>query len=328
MEKVLITGGNGFLGSNVARELFDRGYKVKLMMRPMASTDILKDISCEIFFGDISNIQDVIMAVSDCTYVIHTASVTQQWGVTFEEYDRINITGTKNIVEACLLHNVKRLIHVSTANTLGAGSLDKPGNELSAFSLLHLNSGYVNSKYIAQQYISEQVERRKLPAVIINPTFMIGPHDSKPSSGKIIFHGLNKRLIFYPSGGKNFVHIKDVCDGIANALIVGSIGDCYLIAGENLSYRSFFKLLNEVAGQKSFMIKIPAFFMKTAGIIGSLLHNMTGKTFKLTYSSAYMLCLSNYYSGRKSERELGIDYSSTKSAVKSALEWFKENNYC
>ncbi|AFD05428.1 NAD-dependent epimerase/dehydratase family protein [Solitalea canadensis] len=328
MEKVLITGGNGFLGSNVARELFNRGYKIKLMMRPMAATDILNDINCDMFYGDIGNLHDVLMAVSDCSYVIHTASITQQWGVTFEEYERINITGTKNVVEACLLHNVKRLIHVSTANTLGPGSIDKPGNELNSFSLLHLNSGYINTKYIAQQYVSEQVERRKLSAIIINPTFMIGPHDSKPSSGKIIFHGLNKRLIFYPSGGKNFVHIQDVCASIANALIVGSIGDCYLIAGENLSYRSFFKLLNEVADQKTFMIKIPSFFLKTAGLIGSILHTLTGKSYKLTYSAAYMLCLSNYYSGQKSERELGIHYSSTKSAVKSAIDWFKTNKYC
>lgn len=326
--KVLITGGNGFLGSNVARELFRRGYEVKLMMRGSSDATVVSDLPCEIYHGDISNQDEVSEAVKGCDYVVHTASITQQWAVSFKEYELINVRGTINVVNACLEHDVKKLIHISTANTIGPGNKIKPANELNSFTLLHVNSGYINSKYIAQQYVLEQVERKKLRAVIVNPTFMIGQFDVKPSSGKIILHGINKRLVFYPPGGKNFVHINDVCAGIANALEIGKIGDCYLLAGENLSYKEFFTLLNEVAGQDPTMIRIPQFVLKMMGIMGTLVGVFSKTSGKLTYSSAYMLCLYNYYSGKKSERELLIKYTPIDKAIGSALAWFKENNYC
>jgi Nucleoside-diphosphate-sugar epimerases len=326
--KVLITGGNGFLGSNVARELFRRGYEVKLMMRDTADASVVADVPCEIYHGDISSQEEVLMAVKGCDYVVHTASITQQWAVTFKEYELVNVRGTINVVNACLQHGVKKLIHISTANTIGPGNRIKPANELNSFTLLHVNSGYINSKYIAQQYVLEQVEHKNLQAVIVNPTFMIGQYDAKPSSGKIILHGINKRWVFYPPGGKNFVHINDVCTGIANALQIGKIGDCYLLAGENLSYKEFFKLLNSVAGQDPAMVRIPQFILKMIGIMGTLVGVFSKTSGKLTYSSAYMLCLYNYYSGKKSERELLIKYTPIEKAIGSALAWFKENNYC
>lgn len=328
IKKVLITGANGFLGSNAARDLFRRGYELKLMIRPSADVSVIADLPSEIFYGDISNETDVMKAVEGCNFVIHTASVTAQWAVPFKEYEQVNVTGTKNVVKACLAHHVERLVHISTANTIGPGNKNKPGTELNSFALLHVDSGYISSKYIAQQYVMEQVERSKLPAIIINPTFMIGPYDAKPSSGKLILHGMNKRLVFYPPGGKNFVHIHDVCAGIASALEIGKIGDCYLMAGENLSYKEFFQLLNKVSGQAPILIKIPEFVLKIAGIIGTLSGIFSPVSRKLNYSAAYMLCIYNYYSGKKSERELLLKYTPIENAIDKALKWFRENDYC
>lgn len=328
VKRVLITGGNGFLGSNTARELYRKGYEIKLMMRVSADPSVITDIPCEIYYGEISNAEDVRKAVSGCNYVVHTASVTAQWGVSPELYQLINYKGTVNVVEACMHHGVEKLIHISTANTIGPGSKDKPADELYSFGLTNISSGYVSSKYIAQQYVLEQAERRGLPGVVINPTFMLGAYDAAPSSGKLILHGINKRLFFYPPGGKNFVAVNDVAAGIANAIELGRTGECYLMAGENLSYREFFKLLRKVSGQRPVMLQIPGFLLKMFGIMGTLLTMITGRATKLNYSSAYMLCLYNYYSGKKSERELGISYRPAEKAVEDALRWFRQNNYC
>lgn len=328
MNKVLITGGNGFLGANVARELYRKGYDLKLMVRPSADIAIISDIPCELFYGDIANEKDVFEAVKDCDYVIHTASITAQWGLSFKSYEQINVKGTIHVVNACLKYNIKRMIHISTANAIGHGNKLKPASELNSFNLSHLNSGYISSKYIAQQYVLEQVVNRQLQAVIVNPTFMIGEGDIKPSSGKLILYGINKRFVFYPPGGKNFVNIADVCSGIVKAIEIGKTGDCYLIAGENMSYKDFFKLLNKVSGQQPIMIRIPRLILKISGIIGTLLSVFSKTSVKLNYSSAYMLCLYNYYSGRKSERELQLRYTPVEKALSKALIWFKANNYC
>jgi len=328
MKKVLITGANGFLGSNIAREFFRLGYEVKLMMRATADRTAVADIPCEVYHGDIHNPKHVYNAVKGCNYVVHAASITEQWGVSFKEYESVNVTGTKNVVQACLLYNVEKLIYVSTANTIGHGSKEKPANELNSFRLAHLSSGYISSKYIAQQYVLEQVALKGLQAVVVNPTFMVGAYDVKPSSGKLILHGINKRMVFYPPGGKNFVHVKDVCTGIVNALLIGTVGDCYLLAGENLTYKDFFKLLNKVSGQQPMMVRVPRPIFKILGIMGTLLGTLRKNSVRLDYSAAYMLCIYNYYSGEKSERELFVSYAPTESAVKLALNWFKDNHYC
>ncbi len=323
MKKILITGANGFLGSNLTRELYRMGFDIKILIRPSADVKGIEDIPCEIFYGSISNNDDVHEAVKGCDIVIHAACITEQWGVSFAEYEQANFTATKYITAACLAHKVQKFIYVSTANTIGPGHKSNPGNELNGFTLFNANSGYINSKYLAQQYVLEQVASKHLPAIVVNPTFMIGPHDVKPSSGKLILYGLKRRLLFYPPGGKNFVHIKDVCRGIINAIEKGKTGDCYLLAGQNLSYAEFFRLLKKVSGRRQLLIPIPAFILKAAGIIGSL----PGISGKLNYTTAYMLCLDNYYSGKKSERELQLSYTPVEAAVTGAFTWFKENNY-
>ena len=325
MKKVLITGGNGFLGANLVRMLCQQNYQVNILVREGADLKALEGLEPNIVFGNITEEKDVFNAVEGCNYVIHAASVTEQSGITFEQYEAINVTATKHIVEACLQHKVEKLIYVSTANTIGPGNSKEPGTELNGFSYFKANSGYINTKYLAQQFVLEQVLRNKLPAVVVNPTFMIGPHDSKPSSGKIILYGLNKKILFYPPGGKNFVHIEDVCRGIVNAIEMGKPGECYLLAGENLTYKEFFKALNEISSQHPLMIKIPPLVLRLGARFSFLLEKLNHKPQQLNQSSAYMLCCYNYYTGEKSERELKLQYQSVSKAIEEAYNWFHKN---
>jgi dihydroflavonol-4-reductase len=156
---------------------------------------------------------------------------------------------------------------------------------------------------------------------------MIGPNDVKPSSGKLLLYGVGKRLLFHPPGGKNFVHIHDVCRGIINAIDKGKTGDCYLLAGQNLSYREFFRLVDDAQHRKTLLIRIPPLVLKIAGMAGSALAKLSGRSPRLNYTSAYLLCLQNYYTGRKSERELQLRYTPIKTAVHEAFSWFRENAY-
>lgn len=327
MKKVLVTGANGFLGGHLVKMLHEQGYAVSVIIRPAAALTRLGGVPCDIIYGNIDKEEDVLAAVAGKDIVIHTASATEQFGVSFEYYERINVSATRYIAEACKTHEVEKLIYVSTANTIAPGSRKDPGTELNGFSLYKAGSGYINSKYLAQQFVLEQVTQHQLPAVVVNPTFMIGPEDGKPSSGQLVLFGLNKRVLFYPSGGKNFVHIRDVGQGVINAIDKGTVGNCYLLAGENMTYREFFRTLNLISGQRPLMVRIPTSVLKLAGVLGSLLQRMTGRTAKLNRSTAYMLCLDNYYSGMKSERHLGLEYQPAITAIGEAYQWFKDNKY-
>jgi dihydroflavonol-4-reductase len=327
MKKVLVTGANGFLGSNLVAQLNEEGYDVRVIVRPNADMKSIANKACEVVYGNIVNKEDVHRAIDGCDIVIHAACITDQWSISFEEYERVNFTATKYIADACLDLGVKRLVYVSTANTMGPGSKETPGNELSGFTLFKANSGYIYSKYLAQQYVLEQTATRKLQAVVVNPTFMIGPNDIKPSSGKLMLYCLNRKFLFYPPGGKNFVYIKDVCKGIINAIDKGRVGECYLLAGHNLTYKEFFSIVSNTSAEKKRMVQLPGFMLKLAGRTGSLIEAIRRKGGRMNYTSSYLLCLDNYYSGKKAERELAITYTPIEDAVEDALNWFKTNNY-
>lgn len=289
---------------------------------------MLSDIPMELIHGYIDQEECVAEAIKGCDYIVHAASLTTQWGIPYEEYKKINIHATQLIAQACLAYGVKRLIYISTANTLAPGSKARPGTELNAFGLHHINSGYINSKYVALQYIQEQVQLKGLPAIIVSPTFMIGRYDVKPSSGQMVLHGLKKGVMAYPSGGKNFVHVEDVCAGIVKAIEKGTIGEHYLLAGHNLSYKEFFRLTDRHAGRSRTKLQIPGSLLRALGRVGSLMQTLSGSAVKLNYASAYMLSLDNYYSGKKAERELGIEYKPIHLAVADAVAWFRDTKYC
>lgn len=324
--KVLVTGANGLLGANLIRKLIGTGEEVRAFVRPSADISVLAGTECDIFYGNILNYQDISKAVADCTCIVHAASTTSVVPRDFDFYKKINVEATKNIIRTAL-HGNKKLVYVSTANTFGPGSKEKPGTELSDFTLGNYHSGYINSKQIAQQCVLEAVKNDGLNAVVINPTFIVGPYDAKPSSGKLILFALRHGIQWCPEGGKNFVYAGDVANGIYRALLGGKSGECYLLTGENLTYKEFFTLLNETTGRGPLQLKIPKSLMRATGSIVDLWSHVSRHKFAFTRANAELFTLDNYYSGEKANQEFNLMTTPIKEAIKEAVDWFKKENY-
>ncbi len=325
--KVLVTGANGLLGVNLVRELVRGNIAVKAFVRPSANLKGLHDVPCQICRGDVTAFEDVDKALQDCDAVVHAASTTSVIPMEFEFFKRINVDSTKNIVQAALRQGNKRIVHISTAAAFGPGTKTNPGTERSAFALHQYKSGYVDSKLMAQEYVLKAAERHHLNAVVINPTFMIGPYDIKPSSGRIILEGLKRGIQWCPTGGKNFVHVRDVCQAIVRALAAEKTGECYLIAGENLTYKQFFSKLNEITGRHRVQLALPKIILHAAGTVVDVWNNVSGQKQPFTKGNARILTLDNYYSGEKAIRELNISTAAVKDAIADAVEWFRKENY-
>lgn len=325
--KVLITGANGLLGVNLVHELVEKNFEVKAFVRSTSDMRSLHKVSCQVVFGEISRYDDIHNALRDCDAIIHAASTTNILPLDFEYYRKINVVPTENIVQAVLRQGNKRLVYVSTASTFAPGSKENPGSESSPFTLGKHQSGYINSKFMAQQHVLENVEKNKLNAVVVNPTFMIGAYDAKPSSGKIILHALRRGIQWCPAGGKNFVHVSDVALGIELAMRKGVNGECYLLAGENLTYHEFFSKLNQVIGRKPFQIKIPKGIIHTAGSIANAWCSLTTQKLAFNKTNAHLLTLDNYYSGDKARRKFEFSTTPIEDAIREALDWFKKQNY-
>lgn len=323
MMNVLVTGATGLLGANVLHTLVKRGHRVAALVRKTSDLSALQGLDVEISEGDILDPGSLERATAGRDAVIHAAANTDQWPAQYNHYEAVNVTGTKNVIRACSLNKVKKVIYVSTANVFGNGNLSRPGTELSEFSAFRTNSGYVISKYLAQQWVLSEAERTGLPVIIVNPAFMLGMYDFRPSSGKIVQMGLKKRVRFCPAGGKNFIHAGDAAAGICNALTHGIPGECYLLANENMTYRKFFTMLNEMTGHSGTPFVIPRWAILLAGRAGSLFEKLGVRGIPLTLPNAKMLVLDNYYSARKAREELDLPQTPVTQAISDAIEWLQ-----
>jgi len=318
--KVLVSGANGFLSGHVIQALLSRGYAVRAMMRTGAQAPALAGLPIEIFHGNITHPADLQLAVKDCDIVIHAAADTSQSHRKAADYYPINVHATEEIIRAVAAAGCKRLIYVSTANTTGFGSADVPGNENTPMSPWAQKSGYAISKLAAQNRVLEAVKTGTINAVVVNPTFMIGPGDYKPSSGRIFQMILGKKVVFCPPGGKNFVDVRDAAMAIVNAIELGKKGECYLLAGNNLSYREFFKKVNEKSKQTSLLLGIPAFVLQIAGNIGELLR-LAGIKTALNSANAQFLCRPTYLDNTKAVQTLKLPSGDIDKTIADYLRW-------
>ena len=325
--RILVTGATGFLGVNLVHHLCASGFTVRALVRPGSSTKHFPEKDCEICFGMVDQPADVERAVAGCRYVVHAAGITGQWGIPFETYKRINVTATRHVAAACLKHGVEKIVHVGTANSMAPGTLLQPGTENNGFNLSAARSPYIVTKHQAQEFILEQARLHQLPAVVVNPTLVLGPLDLKPSSGQLLLLGIHQPFLLFPPGGKNIVHVQDVCQGIAAALHKGRIGDCYLLAGENLSYRQFFTLRNRLAGKKQWLIPAPAPVVKSLGAAATMASKLLRHPMAFNWHMAYLSCVNNYYSGAKATAEWGLQFSPAEKAMEDALQWFRAHHY-
>lgn len=319
--KVLVTGATGLLGNNLVRELLEQGYEVICFLRDSSSMVALESLDVEIVRGSLLDEEAIINALDGCEVLIHAAAKTKQFPVSFKYYQEANVTVTKKLIAAAKSKGINKLIYVSTANVFGPGTKEQPGTEWSDFSHFHLGSGYINSKYLAQEIVMMEVEKNGLPAVVVNPTFMLGGNDYQPSSGQLILHVLRNPIVFYPAGGKNFVDVSDVAKGIINSIDKGKVGESYLLGGENLTYREFFEKVLKIHGKNKGLIELNSQLLKTAGRFGDLVSFI--KPIPLNSVTATLLSNDNYYSSEKAIKELDMPQTPIDKAIKDALDFFQ-----
>ena len=315
---VLVTGANSLLGTHTICELLASGYAVRGLLRSRNSYVGPTDPALELIEGSFADADTLRGAVKGCEYVVHCAAKTGQSG-DYASFESINVAATERLVKIACEHGVKRVVNVASANVFAYGSKENPGDESAPMTYPFTESAYARSKYEAL------LRLRKfhgwIEIVTVCPTFMIGKWDSRPSSGRIILMGFGRGLMFCPPGGKNFVPASDVAKGIVAALTHGRDGERYLLSGENLSYKEFYRSLAEQGGYRQRLVRVPSCVLTCAGAVGDLLAKI-GVRSEISSVNMRILCVGNYYQNEKSTRELGLHYRPVAEAVSEAVEWF------
>lgn len=325
--KVFVTGATGLLGSNVVRELLAQNFLIKAMVEKGKPYPTIRGLPIEIVEGNILDPDCLNKEIAGCDYVIHSAASTAVYPFRSARQWEINVTGTVNVAEACMVNKVKRLVYVGTANSFGAGTQERPGTETNSYTAFKYGLDYTDSKYEAHRTILRMVAENDLDAVIVNPTFMIGPYDSGPSSGAMIIAVCQQKVPGFSPGRRNYLHVKDAAAGVVAALQKGRQGECYILGCENLSYQEMFNKVAKIAGVKPPGIAMPPFAVKAYGWIGTILGSITGKAPKVSHPLARMACDEFVYSSQKAIRELGLPQTSLDAAIEDAISWFRQNGY-
>ncbi len=326
-ETVFVTGADGMLGSSVCRELVRQGYAVRGMILPDRNLSVLSGLKIEIVEGNILDKELLQKVMRTCDFVIHAAASTSVWPSRSKMVMDVNFEGTKNIMEVAEKLNMKRMVHIGTANSFGHGSKEKPGDETMPFVFGKYGLDYIDSKYASQEMLLEKHLSDGFPIIIINPTYMIGPFDSGPSSGKMIIELLQGRIPGYTAGGKNFISSTDVAIAAVNALKLGRLGECYIAGNENLDYKEFFKKVCAVKNKKFRLIKVPGFLVLCLGFYNSVVARVINKAPKLSYTMTRMASVGQYYSSEKARQELKLPQTPIEKGIELCVDWFESNGY-
>jgi nucleoside-diphosphate-sugar epimerase len=321
--KVLITGANGLLGHHVVMQLQKMYCDIKVLLR--GNREIYFDLSnIELVIGNFTDYETLKKAAEGCDAIIHIAALTSTNLLYYNDYSKINVDGSAMIIKVANEQNIKKIVFVSTANTIGHGSLNNTADEFNHIDFPFSKSFYAQSKLEAEKLFIEASKMPDRHVIIINPTFMIGSHDTKPSSGKLILMGYKKRFNFVPSGGKNFVAVSDVATAICNALTMGNNGHRYLASGVNLSFKEFYKLQSRVGGYNQKIIILPTFLLVMIGKIGDVIRLFGIKT-EICSMNLNQLIVQEYYNNEKAVTQLAMPQKPIHSAINEAINWFKEN---
>lgn len=321
--KVLVTGGSGFVGSAVVRHLLKQGYAVRVLVRPASDRTNISQLSVEIATGDLLNPDSLEDALHGCDGLFHVAADYRLWAPNPALMYRVNVNGTVNLMEAALAASIKRIVYTSSVAVLGHTKDNEPIDETAAPQLEDMIGDYKRSKYLAEKAVQDLIEKRQLPAVIVNPSTPVGPRDVKPTpTGRMVLQAAERWTPIVIATGLNLVHVDDVASGHRLAYERGKIGHRYILGGDNLPLREIFSRIAKIAGHSPPLGSVPPMTLAPLAWVAEAWCRWRHSGVPLvTRAELAMARKPMYFDSSRAERELGYRHRSSELALADALRW-------
>lgn len=321
--RYLITGGTGLLGNNIVRQLLTAGDDVRVLSRQSSDERPLAGLSVERMTGDVTDASSVQRAVEGADIVIHSAGHVQIGWSQQREHRTINVEGTRNVAAAARKSGA-RLVHVSSVNALGLGRLESPATEETALEGIVL-CPYVVTKRAGEEVVQEEI-RQGLSAVIVNPGFMLGPWDWKPSSGKMLLE-VARFAPLAPIGAFSVADVRDVAAATIAAAKTSAAAGRYILGGHNLTYMDSWLKFAQVAGKRGPRFRAGPFNRWVGALAGDLWGRVTGREPNLNSAGMRMSCQHHCFSSARAQKELGFRIRPLEETITDAWQWFVEKGY-
>ncbi len=326
--RVFLTGATGFVGANLARELLGQGFEVRALVRPNSPRKNIEKLPLEIVEGDLLDHGLLVRSLSGCQALFHCAAHYSLWRKDSATLYRVNVEGTRTVLEAARQARVERAVYTSSVAAIGVPPPGQIGTEETRTTVDELVSDYKKSKYLAEME-AKLICATGFPVVIVNPSTPIGPYDVKPTpTGKIVLDFLKGKMPFYVHTGLNVIDVRDVACGHVLALRKGRPGERYILGHENMTLKAMLDMMEEITGRPAPRHAIPYVIPFTAAVVDEIiLGNIFGKMPDISLYSVMMSRKPMYYDASKAVRELGLPQSPVREALRAAVDWFRENDY-
>jgi dihydroflavonol-4-reductase len=287
----------------------------------------LDDLPIEWRDADLGSADALAAAFAGCAAVFHCAAAV---GVTKEVTPALasaNVAGTQNVLAAVEKAKVARLVHTSSVVAVGLSTDGRPVDETAPwnFEELGLLDGYAITKHQSEEMV-RAAAKNGVDAVIVNPTYMLGPRDARPSSGDLIVKVVRRKVPGTTPGYNNFVDVRDVARGMIGAWERGRRGERYILAGHDMTYADAFRTIARVAGVKPPPFPVPHPAAWLLGKWGDLLEKRGKEPLVNSTQIAYAYTDRFRFKSEKAARELGYTIGPIESAIADAIAWFKAHD--
>ena len=324
---VLVTGGTGFVGANLVRELIGDGHRVRVLARKGGDRRALEGCSVDIAEGDLLDVDSVRAAVAGARRVYHVAADYRLWAPDPRALYRANVDGTRHVLEAAALAGVERIVYTSTVGAVGIPKDGTPGDERTPVSLADMVGPYKASKFLAER-VADELAARGAPLVTVNPSAPIGPWDVKPTpTGQMVVDFLRGKMLGSLDTGLNVVHVRDVARGHILAAERGRIGERYILGNQNLSLLEIFTILARLTGIRAPRFRVPyALAWATAAAMEGVAA-LTRRPPQVPLTAVRMARKRMFFSAAKAVVELGLPQTPPELALADAVDWFVQHGY-
>ena len=322
---ILVTGATGHIGNVLVRKLIEQGEKVRALIWRGEDTTPLEKLDVETVEGDVLDPESLKPAFKGVEKVFHLAGIISIMPGQNPLVWRVNVEGTRNVLNAARQAGVRRLVYTSSIHAIQRAQHGKVIDESLPFDPNNPYGAYDRSKAEASLEV-QKATADGLDAVILCPTGVIGPYDFRGSElGEVIRGAAEARPMFYVEGAYDFVDVRDVADGLIAAAEHGRRGESYILGGNKISVRYMLETVREVTGKAFASIKIPFSLAEFAARFTPWYYQKTKAKPRFTPYSLEVLQSNADISHAKAARELGYKPRPVIETIADTVRWFFEN---
>ena len=324
-KKILVTGGTGFLGSHIVRQLLEKGEK---NLRVMASRvpAWMKDAGVDAVEGSVTNVEDVAAASKNVSAIFHLAGKVSRDNDEAVAMNKIHLAGTRLLCEAAKENGVSTMILASSSGTIAVSESEQVFDEsypqpVEVFS----RWAYYASKYYQERTALENFNGDGQRLVILNPSLLLGPDDERLSSTKPVLDFLARKIPYTPSGGLNFVDVRDAATAFISALEKGKHQEKYLLGAANMTFEQFFGKLERLSGVSAPILKVPKKLAVAGSSFISSVYKNWGKTSPVAPNEVEQAEFFWYFESSKAKNELGFTPRDPQETLQSTVAYLREH---